>query len=328
MTVRVALVGCGTAAARLHLPGYRAGGDAEVVAFASRTRASAERVRDDWGGGEVVDDWRIAVTRDDVDAVDVCVPNALHTEVALEALKAGKHVLVEKPMTTTLADADALIAASEAAGRRLMVAHEMRFAPVARTMQRLLRDGEIGGVRRIRAALGHPGPESWSADATWFRDATVAGGGALMDLGVHLMDAVAWLGDSAVAEIAGATLTGDDALDEQADVVLRLDSGVPVSVHASWQVAAGRETMVRVDGDTGSLHITAEAGLQLLRPGQQRAAITPDDTGLDSPSAAFARAVATDLPVPVDGAVGRAALAAVLAAYESARTRRAVRVDA
>ena len=152
MTVRVALVGCGTVARVTHLPGLRLGGDADVVAFASRSLGSAERARDAWGSGSATTDWATAVSRDDVDAVHVCVPNALHAEVAAAALRAGKHVLVEKPITTTLPDADALLAL---AGDRLLgVAFDGRCNPGLLELRRRLESLTLAPTEAVLNVFG------------------------------------------------------------------------------------------------------------------------------------------------------------------------------
>src|SRR5439155_1247650 len=123
VTVRVGLVGCGAIARRAHLPAFKKAGTVDVVAFASRTRASAEAASQEWGGGEVHDDWRELVERTDIDAVDICTINSLHAPVAVAAARSAKHVLVEKPMACTVAEADDMVdaaapsAASTPAGR-------------------------------------------------------------------------------------------------------------------------------------------------------------------------------------------------------------------
>src|SRR5438093_13784389 len=122
MRVRFAVVGCGNAARRIHLPALRRAGT-DVTVFASRSRASAEALRDAWAGGVVAERWEDAVERDDVDAVLITTPNALHHDVALAAAAAGKHALVDKPMACTAGDADEMIAAFGVRGLQLVPFH-------------------------------------------------------------------------------------------------------------------------------------------------------------------------------------------------------------
>src|SRR5207244_1571321 len=127
-------------------------------------------------GGDIVDDWRDVVGRDDVDAVDICTPNVLHAPIAVAAASAGKHVLVEKPIACTLAEADDMLAAARAAGVLLMTAHNVRFFPAFVAAREAVAAGAIGGVTAVRAAFGHAGPQSWSPTSDWFSDPAQPGG--------------------------------------------------------------------------------------------------------------------------------------------------------
>ncbi len=322
MTVRVALVGCGTVARVTHLPGLRGGGDADVVAFASRSLGSAQRARDAWGSGEATTDWQAVVRREDVDAVHVCVPNALHAEVAAAALQAGKHVLVEKPITTTLADADALLGL--AGDRCLAVAFDGRCNAQLQELRRRL--PSIGRVVRVDAVLSHGGPEVWAPDARWFRDPALSGGGCLLDLGVHVLDGLRWC-VGPVTHIRSAVLENHDGVDEQAvlggsvddqavlDVVL--EGGAEGRVEVSWR-AEDPEFTFAFTGEHGTLAVSGGE----LRHDDQVVAAPPVE--LRTAAGAFARALATGTREFASGVDGRAALAAALAGYESARTGRPV----
>ena len=169
MTVRFAVVGCGTAANHTHLPALRSAG-ADVTAFASRSRTSAEATRDQWGSGTVVDRWEDAVARDDVDAVVVATPNVLHHDVAVAAASAGKHVIVDKPMACTVVEADEMIAAAAANGVVLVPFQNTRFVAPFAAAHDLVAAGRLGRVSGFRAAFGHAGPQAWAPGATWFFD--------------------------------------------------------------------------------------------------------------------------------------------------------------
>jgi predicted dehydrogenase len=326
MTVRVAMVGCGTVARLLHLPGLRAAG-ADVVAFASRRRSSAEAAAAEWGGGAVVDDWRDAVARDDVDAVTVCSPNAFHAEQAVAAARAGKHVLVEKPIATTLAEADAMVAAARDAGVVLMTAHNLRFAAPFVAAAGVVAGGGVGDVVGVRVAFGHAGPQHWAPDADWFFDPDRSGGGALIDLGIHAADLLrAVLAPLEVVEVAAVVRDGP-AVDEAAQLALGLSNGAVGSLHASWIARPGPDHQLTVFGTDATLHLDGRTPLTRF----------PADGGaperVDLPErvpdlfAGFVAAAADGTPPPVTGADGRAALAIVSAAYESARTGRTATVE-
>ena len=307
MTVRVALVGCGTVARSGHLHGLRLGGDADVVAFASRTLASAGRARDAWGSGDATTDWRQAVTRDDVDAVHVCLPSALHAEVAAVALSAGKHVLVEKPVATVLADADRLLEL-QGEGQLLGTCFNGRCSPVVQEVRRLV--PTLGPLSQVTAVFGHEGPQEWAPDATWFRDPVAAGGGCLIDLGVHVLDALAWC-VGPVTSVTAAHLDGP--VEEDARVELLLAGDVPATVEVSWRHSEPTFEFA-FTGAAGRLEVS---GGELRRDG---AVVDVPLQPVTSPAGDFARAVATGGTPLADGRAGRDALAAVLAGYECART--------
>ena len=321
--MRLALVGCGAIARRVHLPAFRAVG-VDMVAFASGSRLSAEAAAAEWGSGTVYDGWLDAIA--DVDAVAICAPNSLHAPIAIAAAQAGKHVFVEKPMAVTVAEADAMIAAADAAGVVLMPAHNARFAPPFRAARAAIADGVIGAVTGVRAALGHPGPEAWSPGATWFRDPARAGGGALLDLGIHLADVLRAVLDDEVVEVA-AMLTDSAPVDDAAHVLLRFTRGATASLHASWSARPGPDHQLTVFGTEGTLHVDAATPLNLLRAsggGPELLSMPADDVNV---CAMFAEAVASGTTPPVTAADGRAAVAIVAAAYAAASSRRTVPVD-
>ncbi len=160
VTERIAIVGCGTAATHIHIPLLRAAG-VDVTVFASRSRSSAEAARDVWGDGTVVDRWEDAVTRDDVDAVVVATPNAQHRDVAVAAMRAGKHVLVDKPLARTRAEADDMIAAASEHGVVLTPFQNTRFMAPFVAAHDAVSEGRIGEVTGVRAAFAHSGPQAW-----------------------------------------------------------------------------------------------------------------------------------------------------------------------
>ena len=323
--IRVGIIGCGAAARRIHLPGLRAAGF-EVTAFSSRTPASAQAACADWGSGIVIDDWRAAIVRDDVDAVVLATPNSLHAEGAIAAAAAGKHVLVEKPMATTVAEADAMVGAAHTAGTVLMPAHNLRFASPFVAMAQAVARGDVGEVVAVRAAFGHGGPQGWAPESTWFREPAMSGGGALIDLGIHMIDVLhAVLGEH-VAEV-GATLWGHGPVEDAAQLVLRFAHGASGSLHASWVTVPGPDHQLTIFGREGTLHLDGATPPMLRRPGAEPERVRASGERADL-YRGFATAIASGGPPPVTAAEGRAALAVVTAAYEAAATRSFVRLSA
>jgi UDP-N-acetylglucosamine 3-dehydrogenase len=320
VTVRFAVVGCGNAALHIHLPALRASG-AAVSVFASRSRASAEAARDQWGSGAVADRWQDAVTRDDVDAVVVATPNAVHRDVAVAAAAAGKHVLVDKPMACTTAHADEMIAAADASGVVLVPFHNTRFAAPFTAAHDVVGEGLLGEVTGFRAAFGHAGPHTWAPDATWFFDRRAAGGGCLIDLGVHIIDVVRNVcGDDIVAVAALVNGRVDDVegdVETDAQLLVRLGRGAIGTLHASWSSRPGPDQQLTVVGTRGTLHLDTRTPLTFfpLEGDRERIAL-PETSG--SPLTELLAAISGERAPEITAADGRAAVAVVEAAYRSA----------
>jgi predicted dehydrogenase len=316
VTIRFAVVGCGTAANHIHLPALRAAG-VEVSVFASRSRSSAGSTCERWGSGRVVDAWEDAVVDTEVDAVLVATPNLQHRDVAVAAAAAGKHVLVDKPIACTVVAADEMIAAATAAEVVLVPFQNTRFAPPFVAAHGLVAAGRVGDVTGVRTAFGHGGPQAWAPNAGWFFEKALSGGGCLIDLGVHVIDLVRYVtGDDIVsvsAEINGRA--GDVETDAQ--LVVRLRRGAIGSVHASWMSRPGPDHQLTVVGTEGTLHLDGRTPLTLfpLYGDRERVAL-PSDVG--SPLDEFLAAVRGERVPSVSAVDGRAAVAVVEAAYRSA----------
>jgi predicted dehydrogenase len=319
--LRVGLIGCGAIARRSHVPGLQAAG-AVLTAFASRSPASAALAASEAGTGEVVEHWEELVARPDVDAVVVCTPNTHHAPQAVAALEAGKHVLVEKPFAVSVTAADAVLASAAAHGLVAMVAHNLRFAPPAVAARDAVRQGVVGTVTAVRGVFCHGGPLVWAPEAAWFLDRSLAGGGALLDLGVHLVDTTRFVLDDDFASVAATLALGTHGLEEDGLLLFDTRKGVVGSLHAGWRSQTGLDFSLTVVGDKGSVVVTASGAVVHGPDGQQALSLAPDPASVQE---AFVRAVAAGRAEPPDGHDGRAAVAVVEAAYESSRTGRTVR---
>jgi predicted dehydrogenase len=238
---------------------------------ASAVRAAAERLG--WAATET--DWRALVKRDDVQLVDVCTPGDGHAEVAIAALAAGKHVLCEKPLANTLAEAEAMVAAADraaASGVRAMTGFNYRRVPAVVLARQLVADGRIGRLRHVRASY----LQDWLVDPefplTWRLQRERAGSGALGDLGAHLVDLAQYLTGELIAGVSAATATfvperplpsGDGSgavtVDDAAVFTARLASGALATFEAT-RFATGRKNQLRIElnGDRGSLAFDLE----------------------------------------------------------------------
>ncbi|TQJ39187.1 putative dehydrogenase [Arthrobacter sp. SLBN-112] len=225
-----------------------------------------------YGWAESATDWRTVITRDDIDVVDICAPGWMHAEIAIAALEAGKHVLVEKPLANTLAEAELMTAAAAKAranGVQSMIGFNYRRVPALALARELIAEGRLGTVRHVRAAY----LQDWLADAqapmTWRLRKETAGSGALGDIASHAIDQVLFLLGDQVTEVSGRLNTfvdrrpgangpasglEDVTVDDAAWATLSLTSGAVASVEVS-RVATGRKNSLQIEvyGDKGSL---------------------------------------------------------------------------
>jgi predicted dehydrogenase len=164
------------------------------------------QVADCYGWQETSTDWRETIHRDDIDIIDICTPNFLHPEIAIEAAKAGKHIICEKPLANTLKEAEAMTKAAEKAGVKNMTGFSYRFAPAVQTIKQLLDKGELGQIHHFRAAY----QQDWIIDPNfpmvWRLKKQHTGSGALGDIGAHITDLCQFL-VGPVEEVTGAMTT-------------------------------------------------------------------------------------------------------------------------
>jgi predicted dehydrogenase len=228
MTVRLAVAGLGWLGESLIKDVPRAG-DFTVVAVQDVLPARASDIAARYGVGYSTAAFEDLLTLDSVDAVAVCTPNALHAAQAQMTLRAGKHALVQKPLALSYDDALATMTTARAVGRSLFVDYTYRFLDTMSALRDAL--PTLGRLRSVRAEFHNIyGP---GAEKAWFFDRALSGGGALTDLGVHLLDLALWLLGPSVAELESVALRGDGPVETAADVDVRLDA-VSYELSVSW----------------------------------------------------------------------------------------------
>jgi UDP-N-acetylglucosamine 3-dehydrogenase len=321
--VKLALIGCGSIARRSHLPAFKKLEGVEVVALASRSLTSAEAAAEECGGGNVYDDWRKVLDLD-IDAVDICSPNANHVDQAVAAAEAGKHVLVEKPMACTLDEANDMLEAAKDSAIVMHVAHNLRYVPTLVAA----RDNvpRVGNIVAVRAAFGHSGPRGWAPDATWFFDKELSGGGALIDLGIHAIDFVRFVTGLEATHVNAMTF-GNESVEDAAQLTIRFETGAIGSVHASWVARPAPDFGLTIFGTDGTLHLDARTPLTFRAADGEKIEIELPEA-VSSPYEDFVLAASGGTPRgnPATAEDGRAAVAIVSAAYEAAATGSTVEV--
>jgi predicted dehydrogenase len=258
-----------------------------LAALCGRDRAATEAAARRYGFADVETDWRALLDRDDVQLIDVCTPGDSHAEISIAALEAGKHVLCEKPLANTVAEAEAMAAAAaraQARGIRSMVGFNYRRVPALVLARELIASGRVGEIRHVRASY----LQDWLADPafplTWRLQKEHAGSGALGDLGAHVVDLAQYLTGQLISGVSGVAATfvserplpggtrsdttpsgttggatGPVTVDDAVAFTARLESGALATVEAT-RFASGRKNALRIEiyGARGSLAFDLE----------------------------------------------------------------------
>ena len=259
--IGIGLVGAGFMG-RAHAECYGWDDRARVACVAARSEEHARDLAERVGGAAWTTDYRALLGRDDVDAVDITVPNHVHAEVALAAIEAGKPFLIEKPLATSVSEADRILEAARARGVTGVYGENMRFSPALKETRRILDEGGIGDPILFRATEIHNGP----FHSDWFWDARRAGGGAVIDMGVHGLYVAEWLMRSRVVRVyaeLGTLKWGDrcsGGAEDSGVIVLRFASGALGELLNSWAVAGGRDVRAELYGTAGTVHIDKARG--------------------------------------------------------------------
>lgn len=261
----IGIIGCGKIAQVRHIPEYAAHPQAKLWGYYDLNRDRAEALAGQYGG-KAYDSWQALLADPEIDAVSVCAANNAHAEITVAALEAGKHVLCEKPMATTLEACEAMVAAAKKSGKYLMIGHNQRLAKAHARARRLVEEGAIGDIVTFRTTFGHGGPETWSVDpgkATWFFDKKKAAMGAMADLGIHKTDLIQFLTGQKVVETTAVVTTLDKkgpdgqliGVDDNAICIYRMSGGAVGTMTASWTYYGAEDNSTVLYGTWGIMRI-------------------------------------------------------------------------
>jgi len=335
-TLGMGVIGCGGVAHGAHLPNIIRNPRARLVAVADidldRARSTAEQY-----GGTAYGDYQELLANPDVEAVCVTTWAAAHAEPVIAAAQAGKHILCEKPIAISLAEADAMVEAADRAGVKFTMGYQHRFGAATPLVKQILDDGLIGDVMGLNVAGVGPSAHG----APWFLKRELSGGGVLMDWGIYTAFSLNWwlgpvervFATTAIFRkdvmVRGELLTDLDVEDTVA-AHLTFRSGAMGSWYSAWAVKAGHST-TSIDGTEGSILMNKGEGVNLfttrlddpehLRGWRNVPATEPPLMTLHYRKIAhLIDAVLDDTPLLMTGADGRDALELVLAIYQSAES--------
>lgn len=347
MKLKVGVIGAGYQG-RIHLARYASLPEkVEIVAVSDAVNSTAEELARQYNAKAWYTDYNMLLKRSDVDAVSICVPNFLHSEVAVAAAEAGKHVLLEKPMACSLEEADNILRASSRAGVKLMIAYNQVFNPMIQHMKELIKNGQLGKTSIVKSQYVRnflAGGISRGVDG-WRTDIKRAGGGVLTEAGVHRLSLAWYLGGevektSAFTSHLAMDIDGEDS----AVILLAYRNGGLGVVICSWVAEFKGPEFERIEvygtkgsvlgyGDTrsGIAHLEISS-VDLPEYGRIHSYFPPGDIfrgGFDTYFEEFKHfldCIDKDTTPIVDGHAGKAILEMTLAAYASARTQMAIKL--
>lgn len=306
---------------------------ARLVAIADIDEAKRATTVAEYQGVEGVADYRDLLARDDIKAVVIALPHWLHAQAAIDAARAGKHILIEKPLATSVAECDAILAAVKASQVQLMVGHTQHISPVQRVVKRALEEGRIGQLIM--------GIDQWNkiynpdTRPAWMMDRAKGGGMQLMD-GVHMIDRVLWHVDSqpvSVKAMLRAATHPHYPCDDTSQAFIEFANGVVVTINR----IAYKSGITLYGGDyfgtEGQLKYRepygrhGEHGVWIGRDEQWEALSLPTSNGLVTQFEGFVEALAAGQAMPVSGEFGRLVMVVSEAMERSAATGREVRLE-
>ncbi|RDW15615.1 Gfo/Idh/MocA family protein [Oceanobacillus chungangensis] len=333
--LRVAVIGCGSIAKHRHLPEYGLNPNVEIVAVCDlieeRAMAAAEKYQ-----AKAYTDYVTLLNTEKLDAVSVCLPNYLHAPVSIAALNAGNHVLCEKPMATSIEEAEQMIEAANKNKKKLMIGHNQRFVSSHQKAKQLIEKGEVGKIYSFRTAFGHGGPEGWSVDGgnSWFFNKDQAFIGAMGDLGVHKADLLRYILGEEFVEVGAFVETSakeNTDVDDNAVFILKSASGVIGTLAASWAYTAKEDNSTIIYGENATLRLEDHPDFSLVVQYKNGEVVKYELGGIQSNEEGgqttthvidhFIEAIVEDKEPLINGEEGKKSLEVILGAIESVETK-------
>lgn len=269
--VKIGVVGYGGAfnMGRHHFQEARQAG-MTPTAVADLDPARLKVAEADFPGIQTFTDLKDLLKKSDANLIVIITPHNVHSKLALQCLRAGRHVVVEKPIAVTTAECDRMIAAAEKSGVMLSTYHNRHWdGCIMQAVKTIVNKGSIGDVVRIEAHMG-----GWQKPRPWWRSSRTISGGILYDWGVHLLEYALQLVDAQVVEVSGFATTGfwsdktpwkDETNEDEATAVVRFDSGVHVTLRISSLEANPKPGMMEITGTKGS-YVFDMGSYELVRP--------------------------------------------------------------
>lgn len=349
--LKIGVIGVGSIS-EYHIKPYMKNPEAEVVALCDLNEERLKTKGQEYGAAHLYADYRELLKNDEIDAVSICTWNNSHAEIAVAALEAGKHVLVEKPLSITVEEAVAVQKAAEKSNKVAQVGFVRRFGDNTKILKRFLDAGDLGELYYAKASilrrLGNPGG--------WFSDRERSGGGPLIDLGVHVID-LCWylMGKPKAVSVTGNTYSllgnrsnvenldfykaadydpGKNDVEDLTNALIRFENGASLLVDVSFTLHAKEDAVsVKVYGDKGGAEIEPE----LMLVTEKHNTILNIDPQVDNKAFNFIKAFESEINHFVECCLGKSVTIAPVsdgvevmkilsAVYESADRKQEIRL--
>ena len=356
--IKVGIIGCGGIANGKHMPSLAKIKEIEMVAFCDIIEEKAEAAAKKFGtpDAKVYTDYKELLADKSIDTVHVCTPNRSHSFITIDSLEAGKHVMCEKPMAKTYAEAKAMYEASVRTGKKLTIGYQSRWRGDSLYLKECCENGDLGEIYYARAiALRRRAVPTWGV----FLNEYEQGGGPLIDIGTHALDLTLWMMDNYKPKMVVGTKykkLGDQknsanawgdwdpekyTVEDSAFGFVVMENGATVSVESSWalNIADPEEASTLLAGDKGGADMHDDLRLNYVKNGRQ-VIETPDfskggvafyEGASNDPSElearAFYDAVINDTPVRTKPEQAMVVTQILEAIYESANTGKPVYIN-
>lgn len=274
MTIRVGIIGCGSIAKFRHAPEYSANSNVEIAAFYDPNRDRAEALAKIYGG-KVYDDYMDLIKDEEIDAISDCSTNEMHHVISSAALQNDKNVLCEKPMATTVENAQKILDAKKNSKSILMIGHNQRLTAAHMKVKELIHSGELGKVMTFSTVFGHKGPEYWGTDKsknTWFFNKNRSVLGVSGDLGIHKVDLLRFLLDDEIVQVSAmeGSLDKKDSEGNPISVadnmvcLLKTKKGSFGTAAFSWSYYGDEDNSTVIYCEKGTIKIYADKDFQII----------------------------------------------------------------
>lgn len=336
--IGIGIVGCGTIAKYRHVPEFSTNLDTKIIGYFNPTYEKSKVLATQYGG-KVYSTYEEMLMDSSIDAVCICSPNKYHALDCILAMEAGKHVLVEKPISVTIEEGKSMIEAAHRTNKILMVAHDMKFEYANIKAKEMIQSGELGKVLSFRTTFGHAGPENWTMDKgmnSWFFCKENASDGVLGDLGVHKAHLISWLIGDPIEEVKAFSSVLDKKKEDGSFVdthdnsicLLRTKSGILGTLTASWTYYGEMDKSTVIYCSNGVIEINnhTEFPLMITKKSKEKICYTFDKQERSGVADSFVNSILKNTPPEISGEEGLMALKVVMGCIEAQEQNKTVKI--